>query len=58
MTVRKISGSRVDCEWFKDATLKKASFEDHSLVVSVRFRTHEDRIAELRKLAEEVEPDL
>jgi uncharacterized protein YodC (DUF2158 family) len=52
MTVREISGSVIHCEWFKDATLKKASFERHSLRLAAKSKTHEERLNELARLEE------
>ena len=53
MTVRQISGALVDCEWFKDASLKKATFERHSLQAPTKKRTHEERLDELKRLEAE-----
>ena len=52
MTVRRVSGGRIDCEWFKDAILKKATFEFHSLKLAIRAKTHEERLDELARLEE------
>jgi uncharacterized protein YodC (DUF2158 family) len=52
MTIRKISGGLIDCEWFKDATLRKATFELHSLKRVIRAKTHEERLEELARLEE------
>ena len=52
MTVREISGSVIHCEWFKDATLKKASFERHSLRLATKSKTHEGLLDELARLEE------
>jgi uncharacterized protein YodC (DUF2158 family) len=52
MTVRKTSGSRIDCEWFKDATLRNATFELHSLKLAIKAKTHEERLEELARLEE------
>jgi uncharacterized protein YodC (DUF2158 family) len=50
MTVRKICGNLIECEWFKEATLKKATFELHSLKPAATRRTHEDLLDELARL--------
>jgi len=53
MTVRQISGDLVDCEWFKDASLRKATFERHSLQPATKKMTHEERLDELSRLEAE-----
>jgi uncharacterized protein YodC (DUF2158 family) len=50
MTVRKIAGGLVECEWFKDSALKKASFEQHSLQLAIKTKSHEERLEEVQEL--------
>jgi uncharacterized protein YodC (DUF2158 family) len=50
MTVRKISGNLAECEWFKEAILKKATFELHSLKLAAVQRTHEEWLYELSQM--------